>query len=211
MHNRYNLRTVAKGLRRGGDLPWLRSNLQLRLGYLDEALANAQQNLNAPSPTRHIFYAQVLAVRGDWAGARAQAQKVVAEAPELRDGVLKTLLVAEDPTFRVPYDRQWSALRTAATLVTINAYAAARRELVSLEPSREVLRARVQVELLDRHFDGALQLLDDALRTNPGDEELQKGRADVLEIARNYAEQEREEIETWAPELTNLGRGSDEN
>jgi hypothetical protein len=107
----------------------------------------------------------------------------------------------EDLSLRPPYSREWATLRRAALLAAIHSFTTARAELAELEPSREVLRARVGIEVLDRNFEGALGLLDAVLAQAPGDQELLARRREVLEIQSVHERLEREEVEDWAPQL----------
>ncbi len=199
---RDHLLTNAELLRRGGDLPQISASLHWRLGHLDEALERARDNQVKPTPNRRLLLAQILATHDDWAEARREARALAAESAAYAEHpIVQVLSSVDDLTFHAPFTREWCATQRATVFALIQGFNAARRELRELEPSRNLLRTQVMVEMLDRNTEGALTLVGDALKESPDDQELLAKRDEILKIQRLHADLEREEVEIWAPLL----------
>lgn len=202
---RNNMLSNARLARRGGDLQLTAAALHWRLGHLDEALERARALQDQPTPQRRLLLAQVLATRGSWAEARKEARAVDDElAPNTGYAaypIVRVLSTVDDLEFHAPFTREWAGVERATVFALIHGFTAARKELHELEPSRDVLRTEVLVEVLDRNFDGALERVEEALKTTPDDQALLAKRDEIQELKRLNADREREEVEIWAPLL----------
>ncbi len=169
-------RAVVQG--KGADgLEEARFLLYARTDRRADAAAWARSKWNdAAPPGLTLLAARLSALAGQWDEAeRLLARGRVANQPLAR-------LVTEGVALarRPPADATAAALEQARVLRGLRGYAQAREVLAPLpDTDAQVLDARVQTELDDRHFPGALRLLEAAVARAPADAELRAALAEV--------------------------------
>jgi hypothetical protein len=170
-------RAVVQG--KGADgLEEARFLLYARTDRRAEAAAWARSKwTDAAPPGLTLLAARLSALAGQW----DEAERLLARGPGLSSQPLARL-VTEGVALsrRPPADATAAALAQARVLRGLRGYAQAREVLAPLpDTDAQVLDARVQTELDDRNFSGALRLLEAAVARAPADAELRAALAEV--------------------------------